>query len=88
MSKKQVEDHYDILYQDEYGTRFTVFASTDLTTLGYIFAGMLQCSVRSRTHRASCSWNVTATMARIAARSAWTSCSVPTSASGKSSWTI
>ena len=42
MSKEQVEDHYDILYQDEHGTRFTVFASTDLTTLGYIFAGMLQ----------------------------------------------
>ena len=43
MSKKPVEEHYDILYQDEQGTRFTV---------------------------------------------AWTSCRVPTSASGKSSWTI
>ena len=42
MSKKQVEDHYTILFQDEHGTRFTVFASTDLTTLGYILADMLR----------------------------------------------
>lgn len=42
MSKKQVEEHYDILYQDEHGTRFTVFASTDLNTLGYILADMLR----------------------------------------------
>lgn len=42
MSKKQVEEHYDILYQDEQGTRFTVFASTDLNTLGYILADMLR----------------------------------------------
>ena len=42
MSKKPVEEHYDILYQDEQGTRFTVFASTDLNTLGYILADMLK----------------------------------------------
>ena len=42
MSKKQVEEHYDILYQDEQGTRFTVFASTDLNTLGYSRADMLK----------------------------------------------
>lgn len=42
MSKKPVEDHYDILYQDEQGTRFTVFASTDLNTLGHILADMLR----------------------------------------------
>jgi hypothetical protein len=42
MSKKPVEEHYDILYQDEQGTRFTVFASTDLNTLGYILADMLR----------------------------------------------
>lgn len=55
MSKKPVEEHYDILYQDEHGTRFTVFASTDLTTLGYIFAGMLQFEEMFRTFpNASC----------------------------------
>lgn len=42
MSKKPVEGHYAILFQDEHGTRFTVFASTDLTTLGYILADMLR----------------------------------------------
>ena len=41
MSKKQV-DHYAILFQDERRTQYTVFASTDLNTLGYIFAGMLK----------------------------------------------
>lgn len=42
MSEKRIEDHYTILFQDEHGTRFTVFASTDLTTLGYILADMLR----------------------------------------------
>lgn len=42
MSKKPVEDHYAILYQDERNTRYTVFASTSLNTLGAIFAKMLQ----------------------------------------------
>ena len=42
MRKKQVEEQSDILYQDEQGTRFTVFASTDLNTLGYILADMLR----------------------------------------------
>lgn len=42
MSEERIEDHYGILFQDEHGTRFTVFASTDLTTLGYILADMLR----------------------------------------------
>ena len=41
MSKEQ-EDHYAILFQDERKTQYTVFASTDLNTLGAIFAKMLQ----------------------------------------------
>lgn len=41
MSKEQV-DHYAILFQDERKTQYTVFASTDLNTLGAIFAKMLQ----------------------------------------------
>lgn len=41
MSKKPV-DHYAILFQDERKTQYTVFASTDLNTLGAIFAKMLQ----------------------------------------------
>lgn len=41
MSKKQV-DHYAILFQDERKTQYTVFASTDLNTLGAIFTKMLQ----------------------------------------------
>lgn len=41
MSKNQV-DHYAILFQDEHKTQYTVFASTDLNTLGAIFAKMLQ----------------------------------------------
>ena len=41
MSKKLV-DHYAILFQDERKTQYTVFASTDLNTLGAIFAKMLQ----------------------------------------------
>ena len=41
MSEKQV-DHYAILFQDEHRTQYTVFASTDLNTLGAIFAKMLQ----------------------------------------------
>ena len=55
MSKKQVEEHYDILYQDEQGTRFTVFAATDLHTLGYILADMLRFEEMFRTFpNASC----------------------------------
>ena len=55
MSKKQVEEHYDILYQDEQGTLFTVFASTDLNTLGYILADMLRFEEMFRTFpNASC----------------------------------
>lgn len=41
MSKEQI-DHYAILFQDERKTQYTVFASTDLNTLGAIFAKMLQ----------------------------------------------
>ena len=41
MIEEQV-DHYAILYEDERNTRYTVFASTDLNTLGNIFAKMLQ----------------------------------------------
>ena len=42
MNKELEEDHYAILYEDERNTRYTVFASTDLNTLGNIFAKMLQ----------------------------------------------
>jgi len=41
MSEGQV-DHYAILFQDEHKTQYTVFASTDLNTLGKNFAQMLQ----------------------------------------------
>lgn len=41
MSKERV-DHYAILFQDERNTKYTVFTSTDLDTLGAIFARMLQ----------------------------------------------
>ena len=54
MSKKQV-DHYAILFQDERKTQYTVFASTDLNTLGAIFAQMLQFEEMFRTFpNASC----------------------------------
>ena len=54
MSKKQ-EDHYAILFQDERKTQYTVFASTDLNTLGAIFAKMLQFEEMFRTcPNASC----------------------------------
>lgn len=48
MSKKLV-DHYAILFQDESKTQYTVFASTDLNTLGAIFAKMLQFEEMFRT---------------------------------------
>ena len=54
MSKKLV-DHYAILFQDERKTQYTVFASTDLNTLGAIFAKMLQFEEMFRTFpNASC----------------------------------
>jgi hypothetical protein len=54
MSKEQV-DHYAILFQDERKTQYTVFASTDLNTLGAIFAQMLQFEEMFRTFpNASC----------------------------------
>ena len=42
MSKELEEEHYAILNEDERNTRYTVFASTDLNTLGNIFAKMLK----------------------------------------------
>ena len=37
-----VQDHYAILFQNEKKTRYTVFASTNLSALGKIYAIMLQ----------------------------------------------
>lgn len=36
------QDHYQILYEDERGTRYGVFNSTDLDVLGQIYSRMLQ----------------------------------------------
>lgn len=36
------KDHYAILFQDERNTKYTVFTSTDLNTLGAVFAKMLR----------------------------------------------
>jgi len=47
--KKPIIDHYAIMFYDEKKTGYTVFASTDLNTLGNIFATMLQFEEMFRT---------------------------------------